>query len=903
MERQQTGWSSLAQKMAGKSDPEQSGYWLSLWMHALDTAGVFQRLVQNWIPQSVREEIKLSEEELVQVARYLGVIHDVGKSILAFQAHILRGLPEARERLCAALPLTESFLHAGKSPHARASEAILLALGCREGVAAVAGAHHGKPQESSIGDRIKDQLETYRWNYYGEGQKAQWQGVWEEFHARALAESGLTSAAELPTLTAPQEVLLTGLLIMADWIASNVAFFPLIPESDLGEEDAYPERVDRAWRALGLTSPWESACAGMEDSVFRARFGFAPNAVQRAVIDCAREASAAGIWILEAQMGVGKTEAALAAAEIFAERFQAGGLFFGLPTQATANGLFDRLLAWGNAQSQDMAHSIRLAHGAASLNEAYAQFLAGRAITQEEDPEEGLWVHRWFQGSKQALLADFVVGTVDQLLMAALRQKHVMLRHLGLAGKVVVVDECHAYDAYMNGYLDRALEWLGRYRVPVILLSATLPARRREALIRAYLGKRAQPGAWSRSRGYPLLTWTDGDQVFQKTIPQGERERRVAFLRVNESGLPKFLQEKLQGGGCAGVIVNTVRKAQRIAAFLRRTMPGFQVQLIHAQFLMPDRAEKEEELRRNLGKNSTAAQRDRRILVGTQVLEQSLDIDFDLLVTDLCPMDLLLQRIGRLQRHLRQDRPAGLETAVCAVLDEGDGAYDPGSLAIYGEWLLWRTRELLPEQICLPADIPRLVQDVYGWAEGDCLPEGAAQEAAREAYEIAEKRREENAKSYAVSKPWKRERDYHNWLTTSAALSDAAARAAVRDGDPALDVLVMMCGEDDSVRFLPWQEGGAQVATDRPPSWEESRRIARQQLRLPGYFSKRWNLDRAIRELEEDNRERLAEWQRAPLLKGELVLLLNASLEAKLAGARLRYDREEGLVYQRGGDE
>lgn len=332
-------------------------------------------------------------------------------------------------------------------------------------------------------------------------------------------------------------------------------------------------------------------------------------------------------------------------------------------------------------------------------------------------------------------------------------------------------------------------------------------------------------------------------------------------------------------------------------------MPGFQVQLIHAQFLMPDRAEKEEELRRNLGKTSTAAQRDRRILVGTQVLEQSLDIDFDLLVTDLCPMDLLLQRIGRLQRHLRPDRPAGLETAVCAVLDEEDGAYDPGSLAIYGEWLLWRTRELLPEQILLPTDIPRLVQDVYGWAEGDCLPEGAAQEAAREAYEIAQDKRKKGAENYAVSKPWKRERDYHNWLTTSAALSDAAARAAVRDGDPALDVLVMMFGEDGSVRFLPWQEGGAQVATDRPPSWEESRRIARQQLRLPGYFSKRWNLDRAIRELEEDNRERLAEWQRAPLLKGELVLLLNPSLEADLAGAHLRYDREEGLVYQRGGDE
>lgn len=82
MERQRTGWSPLARKMAGKSDPEQSGYWLPLWMHALDTAGVFQRLVQNWIPQSVREEIDLSEEELVQLARYLGITHDLGKETL-----------------------------------------------------------------------------------------------------------------------------------------------------------------------------------------------------------------------------------------------------------------------------------------------------------------------------------------------------------------------------------------------------------------------------------------------------------------------------------------------------------------------------------------------------------------------------------------------------------------------------------------------------------------------------------------------------------------------------------------------------------------------------------------------------------------------------------------------------
>ena len=111
-------------------------------------------------------------------------------------------------------------------------------------------------------------------------------------------------------------------------------------------------------------------------------------------------------------------------------------------------------------------------------------------------------------------MADFVIGTVDQLLLAALKQKHVMLRHLGLAGKVVVIDECHAYDAYMNCYLDRALTWLGRYKVPVILLSATLPAKRRVELVRAYLNGRTAPdGPWQTCRGYPLLTWTDGKRV------------------------------------------------------------------------------------------------------------------------------------------------------------------------------------------------------------------------------------------------------------------------------------------------------------------------------------------------------------------------------------------------------
>lgn len=281
-----------------------------------------------------------------------------------------------------------------------------------------------------------------------------------------------------------------------------------------------------------------------------------------------------GIFILEAQMGVGKTEAALGAAEILAKHGGEGGIFFGLPTQATANGIFGRLLAWAEKQPDGLEHSIKLAHGMAELNEAYLRLQQDTVRVEEDleadpdaDPEIRMMVHQWFRGNKQGLLADFVIGTVDQLLMAALQQKHVMLRHLGLAGKVVVIDECHAYDAYMNCYLDRALTWLGRYKVPVILLSATLPAKRRVELVRAYLNGRTAPdGLWQTCRGYPLLTWTDGEKVEQTTIPLETEPRRVETFPLTEEQLTDTLRSALREGGCAGVIVNTVKKAQAIAA-------------------------------------------------------------------------------------------------------------------------------------------------------------------------------------------------------------------------------------------------------------------------------------------------------------------------------------------------
>lgn len=883
----------LFRLLAGKSGEGSESLWLPLWVHARDTAEMMKRLVNERLSEAARNAIGLDAEALNRVAWFLGAVHDIGKATRLFQYTITRQLSDVRDRLRSIGAEVTEPRDSGKSHHTLMGEAIALELGCPRGLASIIGAHHGRPQEFM---EVRKHLKSWENHYWASGQKDLWREVWQDFWQWALEGAGYASAEELPQLDVPAELLLTGLLTMADWIASNTYYFPLLDVEELGEEALWPKRANDAWNNLHLPSYWESLCQTMDADLFWERFGFLPNALQTTVMEVANAAEAPGLLIIEAQMGVGKTEAALAAAEVFAARFQCGGLFFGLPTQATANGLFTRLEKWGEIQSKYNRHSINLVHGAAELNEAYQALLKGTPRTEEDDPEAGLEVHPWFQGRKVKLLGEFIIGTVDQLLMAALKQKFVMLRQLGLAGKVVIVDECHAYDAYMSRYLDRALEWLGRWHVPVILLSATLPAGKRAELAQAYLGGTAPAGDWQTCRAYPLLTWASQGEVRQTVVTETAALRTVRVEHGVVDDLPTRLQAALHEGGCAGVIVNTVRRAQDLAETLRTTFPKeeWKIVLFHSQFIQADRAELEKTLVEWVGKDSKPETRDRLIVVGTQVMEQSLDIDFDFLVTELCPMDLLLQRVGRLHRHPRE-RPEPLREAMCLVLDTGEEAFDPGSVAVYGEWLLWRTRRLLPDALTLPEDLPRLVHAAYGWERDDPLA-AERNDPAYEAYRKFQRDQRSKASSFVILGPDDPiDETLDDFLANSAVRSDPAARVAVRDGDPSIDVLVMVRHKDDTLHFI---KDGRAVPTDVPPSREECYAILHQSLRLPASFSKHWVIDAVIRELEERNAA-LKAWQEAPLLKGELVLELDESLTTELAGSILHYSRATGLQYRK----
>lgn len=296
------------------------------------------------------------------------------------------------------------------------------------------------------------------------------------------------------------------------------------------------------------------------------------------------------------------------------------------------------------------------------------------------------------------------------------------------------------------------------------------------------------------------------------------------------------------------------------------------------------------------------------IIVGTQVLEQSLDMDFDVMVTELCPTDLLLQRIGRLHRHERV-RPEGLETARCFVLDSGEDGFDSGSRAIYGEWLLMKTRALLPDSLTLPDDIPGLVQRTYDTADAgmpDPLTESRKEALDEYLTEVGTKKSKANA--YCLPDPPDPDMPafmslLDGMLDNCIHANDAAGEMAVRDGDPSIDVIALMKEDDGRVHLIG--DGEVTIPTDRAPSAEESLAAARQKLRLPGYFCRRKDncrkpsrADITVSELEKQTERFFPEWKNSSLLKDELALLFDSGCNAELCGAALHYDTGTGLTYE-----
>jgi CRISPR-associated endonuclease/helicase Cas3 len=520
-----------------------------------------------------------------------------------------------------------------------------------------------------------------------------------------------------------QLLLVAGWMTVADWIGSNERFFPLLTDYTIESSRA---RANQALEEIRLGKG--SLRPGVSfQALFKAPeapAGLNPNPLQRLCLDSIKQP---GLYLIEAPMGSGKTEAALAVAHRLIAGGYHHGLYFALPTQLTSNRIHERVEQFlRNALAEETDHP--LAHANSWLHRELHVYLRPAHAEPDKDewPDQHAAVARsWFASSRQALLARHGVGTVDQALLGAVAACYCAVRLFGLAGKVVILDEVHSYDAYTSSVLDKLIQRLLALRCTVLVLSATLTTRRREQLL-----KLANPRAdVPAPNGYPLLSCVekDGEVTALCCDVPAESVREVAVQCRFAPGPPLLDEvcEQAERGACVLLIKNTVAEAQETFRALQsiRRVGGPEIGLLHSRFPQFRREEQEARWMERLGKPKAGVQRPPGcVLVATQVVEQSVDIDADLLVTDLAPTDLLLQRIGRLWRHPRSNRPvARPETwVVCPELPGSGNAKElrnalGKSARVYPPYVLLRSLEIWRDTplVRLPEGIRPLLDATY----------------------------------------------------------------------------------------------------------------------------------------------------------------------------------------------
>ncbi len=539
--------------------------------------------------------------------------------------------------------------------------------------------HHGQPMQMEGKARCNPQL----WRTYG--------GLNPEECVRRIGQlvrqwfpaAWDATAPRLPATAAFQHLFL-GLCILADWIGSNEVWFPFCQEPDDNYINTARQRARLAVKAIGLDLA-EQRAAFSSLPEFRSLFGFDANAIQQAARDTPLEEP---LVIIESETGSGKTEAALARfARMYAEGL-VDGLYFALPTRAAASQIHDRVKRF---TSQLLPRESQM-----KPILAVPGYIRGGDVTGERLQDYDVWWDDHADGTtrerpwasespKRYLAAQIAVGTVDQALLAALKVRHAHLRAACLSRNLLVVDEVHASDAYMRQVLRALLDahlGAGGY---ALLMSDTLGSAARHQWLSAGRRPATEPPALDAAQAapYPSVSFRKAGEHATRAAGENDQKKTVNIktlpLMDDFGGIADRALTAARAGAKVLIIRNTVAYAVETQQALERAAATADQPLLfavkgiaalhHGRFAATDRRALDSEVEARLGRERPAGG---VIIVGTQTLEQSLDIDADLLITDLCPVDVLLQRIGRLHRHSKSQRPAAGAKPVCQVLTPGD---------------------------------------------------------------------------------------------------------------------------------------------------------------------------------------------------------------------------------------
>ncbi|QVQ51551.1 CRISPR-associated endonuclease Cas3'' [Spiractinospora alimapuensis] len=772
--------------------------------HGADVAAVaivvWRRFVAPGLRATIAGAMGVTEREAERIIAFWAALHDVGKVEPHMQRKLKARLPSSypapagkpvpHDRV-GCLWLTVALVEAGyPSP---TSDDPLTHL-----VAQMLGGHHGRytAQVSSRGD-LRTTIDLP-------------EDIWDEqrFAYLAAMRDLLGDPPRPPALDPTTAVLVTGIVVLSDWLASQEHFILERVPASLDDFDLRTHFEGVLRRAPSLLTE-----AGL-DRLRTPPASFAetfpdisiPHALQQSIATHLPRlvTDTPGLLIVTAPTGEGKTEVGLFASDHMGEACGRPGRTFLLPTMATANSMHTRVRDFVRRRADAPAPLMKL-HSMAWLDQEFlpASPRPDSAILSSDEFDAALAPTQWLYGGLRALLASWGIGTFDQALLGILPTRHNAVRLFGLAGGSVVVDEAHAVDPYMRLEMEQLLRWFGRFGVPVVLLSATLHRSVADAYARAYLeGQEAKlprslPGRRGKKSGrepvvghlnYPgwvCVTTEDNTPVVThnpEPITVTERPAltvTTTFVPLREhpspygnktdheldrvAALGEQLAPVFTSGGCAAVICTTVAEAQATYELVKQLRQDVgasttELRLLHARFPQRQRDRITEELVYRLGRDGAKDRPASMVLVATAIIEQSLDIDVDHMITDLAPLALLLQRAGRCWRHeawrvADKDVPVFTrgpftEPRVSVLTPEEfvDKEELPGAWrAIHGTSLLVRTTNLLREhgeKVRIPEDVQDLVEQVY---DADRIRARDEAEYERMAKETAERQQGEEA--------------------------------------------------------------------------------------------------------------------------------------------------------------
>ena len=683
-------------RLWAKSDPRHP-----LWKHMLDASAVSLALSPpvvrfGWTPE---------------ITAFLVGLHDVGKADSYFQHQI----PDFSSELAnAGYEPTDDARCRHERISARFIKKRLVSDGMddftADAIARTVIAHHGYWNEAARDVAPK----------YAEAQDQLCQMLQQVLGVQAFPDKSVLDLSAFG-------MRLAGHIVLSDWIASNEEFFGDPRLKDIDDPEEYFKR------ARVVASEWidkldlrRDAHAGKAASIVEA-----PRPIQQMLLEKDIPPS---LVIIEAPMGEGKTEAAWILAEKWRDKGY-HGMYMALPTMATSDSLHSRYRDDYLAKL-NRGKDVKLVHGMAWLRDEKEP----KSLPQSGEPGDGQsFAAAWFRPTRRAMLAAHGVGTIDQAMLAGMNVKFGFLRLSGLADRVLVIDEVHAYDAYMSAIIARLLQWCACLKIPVVLLSATLSAKQHGEMVEAYGASGIEPGS---NALYPLITVAEPGKKAQ-TITTGASLSRTLKIETPKGLLGEAKKtaakaiELVKDGGCCCVILNTVKQAQAVYEELLKKLPSNERLLFHARFAASDREKITKKVLDLFGKGHweggseerrfTPANRPKKyVLVATQVVEQSLDVDFDCMISEIAPIDLLLQRSGRIKRHSRdeegniidgQDRRG--EPVLHVLIPIAEGTKPPklgASEIIYQRYPLLQTLAVLngKKQVDLPIDFRPLIETVYG---------------------------------------------------------------------------------------------------------------------------------------------------------------------------------------------